>query len=280
MHRLILLWLLVVAGPASAQTFPVAPTPLLAPYDPAAAYITAGQDEPGYRNWYMATPAHSIAVTSFNAYLTRWGVVGIVPTWQLLRTATAWVRCGAQPFEVPPVSEWPHIVQTLRYIHDYVVPAVGPVEPVSGYRNPLLNVCAGGAPESAHKHYSAVDLVPLQPTTREGLMHTLCKVHARRGPDYGVGLGFYAFLRFHVDTTKFRRWGADPGSSTCPPIIRPEDAGTVALPPPVIAAPALPTLPPPIIAAPALPTVPTPMPPATTPAPDPLAPAPPKESQR
>ena len=34
-------------------------------------------------------------------------------------------------------SEWPHIVQTLRYIRDYVIPAVGPVEPVSVYRNPI-----------------------------------------------------------------------------------------------------------------------------------------------
>jgi hypothetical protein len=62
-------------------------------------------------------------------------------------------------------------------------------------------------------------------------MRNLCVVHARRGLDYGVGLGFYAYLRFHVDTTKFRRWGADTGSSTCPPIIRPEDVATVYQPP-------------------------------------------------
>jgi len=204
---------------------------------PAPIYITAGQDEPGYRNWYAASPGHAIGVTNFNQYLVTYGVGGIVPTWQLLRTATAWERCGAQPFEVPPPLEWPNIVQTLRYIRDYVIPAVGPVEPVSVYRNPYLNVCAGGAIESAHMHYSAIDMVPLRPTTREELMRTLCAVHARRGPDYGVGLGFYAFLRFHIDTTKYRRWGADTSSATCPPIIHPEDAGTVyqpsePLPPP------------------------------------------------
>ena len=201
------------------------------PPGPAAAYITAGQDEPGYRNWYVATPAHAFGVTGFNKYLETYGVGGIVPTWQLLRTATAWQRCGSQPFEVPPATAWPNIVQTLRYVRDYVIPAVGPVEPVSVYRNPYLNVCAGGAVESAHKHYSAIDMVPLRPTTREELMRTLCEVHARRGQPYGVGLGFYAFLRFHVDTTKFRRWGADSGSVTCPPIIHPEDYGTVYQPP-------------------------------------------------
>ncbi|MEO8547471.1 MAG: hypothetical protein ABI422_03795, partial [Sphingomicrobium sp.] len=106
--------------------------------------------------------------------------------------------------------------------------------------------------ESAHKHYSAIDMVPLRPTTRVDLMRTLCAVHARRGPDYGVGLGFYAFLRFHIDTTKYRRWGADAGSTTCPPIIHPDDYGTFYQPPP-----------------------PQPVPVPVAPAPvDPLAPAP------
>ncbi|HET9399024.1 MAG TPA: hypothetical protein VFO45_09420, partial [Sphingomicrobium sp.] len=111
-------------------------------------------------------------------------------------------------------------------------PAVGAVEPVSTYRNPILNLCAGGAPESAHKHYSAIDLVPLRPTTREGLMRTMCAVHGRRGPDYEVGLGFYAFLRFHVDTTKYRRWNMDPAvASHCPPIVRPPTIVTATPPP-------------------------------------------------
>ena len=230
---------------AQAVPLPANPPAAQPVWNPAADYITAGQDEPGYRAWYGTTALHPIQVKAFNAYLTQWGVSGIVPTWQLLRTATSWQECGAQPFEVPPVAEWPHIVQTLRYIHDYVIPAVGPVEPVSGYRNPTLNVCAGGAPESAHKHYSAIDLVPLRPTTREQLMRTLCTAHALRGPDYGVGLGFYAFLRFHVDTTKFRRWNMDPAvANQCPPILHPSDIASVGQPPPQQPAPAIPFTPP------------------------------------
>ncbi len=242
---------------ASAQPAFVYPPPNA--WQPTAAYVTAGQDEPGYRNWYMASPRHSSAVTHFNHYLTTYGVGGIVPTWQLLRTASSWQRCGAQPFEVPPTSEWPNVVQTLRYVRNFVIPAVGPVEPVSAYRNPVLNACAGGAPESAHKHYSAIDLVPLRPTTRERLMRTLCSMHPRRGPDYGVGLGFYAFLRFHVDTTKYRRWNMDPAvASHCPPLVRPADVASVAQPQqPVVVTPA-----------------PTPNP-NQAPAADPLAPTPP-----
>lgn len=202
-------------------------------WSPTAAYVTAGQDEPGYRAWYARALWRAPYVKAFNDYLTTYEVGGVVPTWQLLRTASSWRKCGSEPFEVPPVNEWPHIVQTLRYVRDYVVPAVGPVESVSGYRNPHLNVCAGGAPESAHKSYSAIDLVPLRPTTREALMRTLCAVHSHKGDEYGVGLGFYAYLRFHVDTTKFRRWGASAHSG-CPSIIRPEDIATVPPQPPEV----------------------------------------------
>jgi hypothetical protein len=243
MHGLIALFAFVATS-AAAQTAPAPPVAMpaqaAAAWDPAASYITAGQDEPGYRSWYIAAPWRAGQVKSFNEYLATYQVAGILPTWQLLRTATAWQKCGAQPFEVPPTSEWPHIVQTLRYIHDYVIPAVGPVEAVSGYRNPLLNQCAGGAPESAHKHYSALDLVPMRTTSREELMRTLCSVHARRGTSYDVGLGFYAFLRFHVDSTKYRRWGTDPAeAASCPPIIQQSDIASVGYqaPPPTPDAP-------------------------------------------
>lgn len=227
--------LLIIAAPLAAQG-PLAPapsTPAMQPpvWDPASTYITAGQDEPGYRSWYMAAPWRAAQVKAFNDYLVTNQVGGILPTWQLLRTATSWKDCGQQPFEVPPAEEWPHMVQTLRYIHDYVVPAVGPVEPVSVYRNPVLNVCAGGAPESAHKLDSAIDLVPLRPTDRITMMRTLCGVHSEHGAAYNTGLGFYAYLRFHIDSTKYRRWNMDPAvAAECPPIVHPEDFASVGQP--------------------------------------------------
>jgi len=243
--RMLLLLLLFIAAPAEAQIPPVpvpdSATPSPAPaspqtaqpavWDPAAAYIAAGQDEPGYRSWYLAAPWRATQVKALNAYLASADVAGVVPTWQLLRTATSWQECGGQPFEVPPTSEWPHIIQTLRYIRDYVIPAIGPVEPVSVYRNPALNKCAGGAPESAHKQDSAIDMVPLKPIAREALIKTLCDTHTGHGEPYGAGLGFYAFLRFHVDSSKFRRWNMDPEVlSLCPPIIHPSDIASVGQP--------------------------------------------------
>jgi len=221
--------------PVQPPTQPTVPAPVPQPaiWDPAAPYITAGQDINGYKSWYLAAPWREGQVRSFNAYLESAGVMGVVPTWQLFRTATSWAECGGQPFEVPPTSEWPNIIQTLRYVRDYVIPAIGAVEAVSVYRNPVLNQCAGGAPESAHKHDSAIDMVPLKQITREELIKTLCDDHTKHGGPYGAGLGFYAFLRFHVDSMKFRRWNMDPQVlALCPPIVHPADVASVGQPVP------------------------------------------------
>lgn len=248
LRQFLLLTALIVATAAQAAQ-PVAPAASAPPvatasWNPAAPYISAGQDEPGYRSWYIAAPWRASQVRAFNDYLNASHVGGILPTWQLLRTATSWQECGGQPFEVPPSEEWPHMVQTLRYVRDYVIPEVGPVEAVSVYRNPALNKCAGGAPESAHKEDSAIDMLPLTPTTRETLMRALCGMHSEHGAAYNAGLGFYAYLRFHVDSTKFRRWNMDPAvASECPPIVHPEDIASIGQP--------LPSPPPSAISAPA-----------------------------
>ena len=210
------LLLFAIAGTAHSQT-PIQ----AAAWQPTAPYVVMGQDEPGYRNWYIASPAHPAAVNRFNDYLTAWGVGAIVPTWQLLRTASDWYKCGAPPFEVPPSEDWPNVVQTLRYVREQVIPAIGPVEPVSVYRNPMLNHCAGGAQESAHRYMQAVDMVPLRPITREQLIYQLCTVHARSGAPYGVGLGFYVGLRFHIDSRRFRKWGTGSGPEAAPCLSEP-----------------------------------------------------------
>lgn len=188
----------IFASPALAQ---------MPQWNPAAPYVTAGQDEPGYRSWVAGASWRPVYVKAFHDYLTTYGVGGVAPTWQLLRTATHWNRCGAEPFEVPPTSAWPNIVAALRYVGTYVVPQIGPVEVVSVYRNPALNGCAGGAPESTHKLMGAVDMVPLRPITREALMTRLCQIHQQSGERFWVGLGLYKGIRFHIDAKKYREWG-------------------------------------------------------------------------
>jgi len=199
MMRLLFLLVILIAAPTSAQP---------ARFNPVADYVMAGQDEPGYRVWVRGDPYRPMYVKSFNDYLTNYGVGGVVPTWQLLRTASDWQKCAAQPFEVPPTATWPNMVAALLFIGAYIEPVIGPVEPVSVYRNPSLNVCAKGARESVHRTSGAIDMVPLRPVSREVLMETLCRIQIDKGSWNAIGLGFYKGLRFHIDSKKYREWGA------------------------------------------------------------------------
>ena len=215
---------LALAGPLHAQALP------------------EGQGEAEYAAWLASSPGVRGQVLSFEAWQEAAGVRGVLPTWQILRTASMWRRCGGPPFEVPPHNFWPDMVNTLKFIRDRVRPAVGPVEAVSGFRNPALNACARGSAGSAHLDYFALDLIPLQPVTRRELFRRLCGMHSAYGERGAAGLGFYSFLRFHIDTRGFRRWGsAGPAGneSPCAVLERGGDPEAPPLPPPVLAPPVM-----------------------------------------
>jgi hypothetical protein len=217
------LCLLVLAAPVAAQELP-----------------DEGQSEAAYAAWLDSEPGLRGEILSFEAWQDAAGVRGVIPTWQLLRTASMWRECNGPPFEVPPFRLWPGMTDTLRAIRGAVKPAVGEVEAVSGYRNPALNECARGASRSAHLDFFALDLVPLAPVSRGDLMRRLCATHARVGRRYDMGLGFYAFTRFHIDTRSFRRWGSagpNGNESPCAVIERGEDPEAPPQPPPEPAMP-------------------------------------------
>ena len=172
----------------------------------------AGERE--FRAWYRQ-PANRTQAAQFERYLARFGVRGVLPTGQILRTASDWRRCGS-PFEVPPVTYWARIVPVLRFIRDEIKPRIGAVEAVSGYRNPVLNRCAAGAPRSAHVGYWGLDLVPRTSISRPELFRRLCGLHRNKGRTARFGLGFYRGLRFHVDTKRYRLWGSSNRSGTSP----------------------------------------------------------------
>lgn len=167
-----------------------------------------GQSEAAYRAFVAAKPEFAARVRAFEAWQRRKRVAGILPSWQVLRTATMWRECNGPPFEVPPPKLWDGMARTLRFVRDHVRPELGPVQAVSAYRNPDLNVCAGGSARSAHRDFTALDLVPDKPLGRREIFDRACRVHRTKGPAHGIGLGFYAFARFHVDTRSFRRWGS------------------------------------------------------------------------
>jgi len=185
---------------------------------PAAAHEGPdGQNRADYLAWLARSPEARAKVIAFRTFLDGEGVDRVLPTWQLVRTASMWRQCRGPRFEVAPFGEWQHIASTLRFVKSHVVPVIGRVEAVSGYRNEQLNHCSGGARQSAHRHFFALDLVPLRDLSRTALVRSVCAIHGFRGAAYDIGLGFYSGLRFHIDSKGFRRWGAngDGGTSPC-----------------------------------------------------------------
>ena len=203
MQQLIRFVLLAFAALAAAPSF--------------AASLPEGQTRADYLAWMARDPGARAEVLSFKSYLEAAGVEDVVPTWQLVRTASKWRECDGPRFEVAPASEWTHIAGTLAFVKNHVEPVIGDVEAVSGFRNEDLNQCSGGAKASAHRHFFALDLIPAdEEVARASMIRSICRIHDFRGEEYGIGLGFYTGNRFHVDSKGFRRWGANGKGATSP----------------------------------------------------------------
>jgi hypothetical protein len=179
--------------------------------------LAPGQTAKDFEAWVHRSPATMAEVGAFRDYLAAEGLEAVVPVWQLVRTSSSWKQCGAQPFEVPPPGKWERIVKTLKFVRDDVVPQVGKVEALSAYRNEGLNACSHGAPKSAHREFFALDLTPVNADLdRTAMIRSVCAAHARDGRAYDTGLGFYTGRRFHVDSSGFRKWGADGKGASSP----------------------------------------------------------------
>ncbi|HVM22729.1 MAG TPA: hypothetical protein VM308_05435 [Sphingomicrobium sp.] len=182
-----------------------------------ASGLAPGQTAQDFEAWARRTPANVNALGAFRDYLAAQQLENVVPMWQLVRTSSSWRECGAQPFEVPPPDKWGRIVKTLKFVRDDVIPSVGKVETLSAYRNSQLNACSKGAPKSAHREFFALDLTPVDgKLERSTMIRSVCKAHARDGQRNDIGLGFYSGRRFHVDSSGFRKWGADGRGASSP----------------------------------------------------------------
>jgi hypothetical protein len=184
---------------------------------PTGAGAIAIAPSDSFAAWVDKEPSRSADVHAFETFLVQQGVAGVLPTQEILRNDTDWSECHMDgPYSLAERAYWPHIVNTLRYIHDEIIPVIGPVRVASGYRDAGLNRCSGGAAHSAHAQFYALDLMPTHNMDRGELIALVCANHARYGAAYHIGLGFYAETRFHLDSRSFRRWGDDYHAASSP----------------------------------------------------------------
>ena len=52
--------------------------------------------------------------------------------------------------------------------------------------------------------------------SRSALIRDVCRIHNSAGREFGIGLGFYSGMRFHLDSKGYRRWGANGSGATSP----------------------------------------------------------------
>ncbi|WP_284126033.1 D-Ala-D-Ala carboxypeptidase family metallohydrolase [Parerythrobacter aestuarii] len=169
-----------------------------------------------FDSWLREDPNRAEQFAELVHYLDREQVGHVVPVWQLTRTDNNPNRsCKRPQFLIPPREDWANMVPALKLVRDHVVPELGPLEVASSYRTKAFNECIGGASQSRHLSFSAVDLVAVEPIDNRDLFGRLCAIHKRLGPTSRMGLGAYfdpddpekASGRFHIDATGYRSWG-------------------------------------------------------------------------
>jgi len=150
------------------------------------------------------------ATGEFVTYLVDRQVLGVVPTRELLRTASDWRKCGGPQFQLPPREVWHQVSQVLKLVRELKERKIlVKFEAVSAYRNPRLNACAGGARRSSHTTSFAIDILPIEVDERR-----LCAFWQEYGKHWKMGLSRYPSGRIHLDTTKWRSWGATHGKES------------------------------------------------------------------
>jgi hypothetical protein len=163
------------------------------------------QDESEFNQWLEANDLED-EYADFVQYLSEKNVSDVVLPWQLLRQGTDWEEEGHPPFAMAPRDKWHEILPTLELIRDDIIPEIGAVEVVSGYRTREYNSVAGGSRNSQHLYFSAVDLIPEKRISRDTLVSSLRGIYVESGDHHHMGLGIYSNVRFHVDTHRKRTW--------------------------------------------------------------------------
>ncbi|TGK23527.1 peptidase M15 [Leptospira yasudae] len=157
-------------------------------------------------NEFRNLPENRKKILALETFLKERKVFNVIPVEQLLRQGTDWRQTKSRPFAIPPQEFWSNIVPTLKVIRDLILPRIGPVTVVSGFREADYNEKAGGANSSRHLLFSAVDMIPDHEIERGELKRRLLKLWENDGFDRKIGLGLYSRNRFHIDTSGFRKW--------------------------------------------------------------------------
>lgn len=130
----------------------------------------------------------------------------LLPVWQLLQQGSDFRKHSLPKYAIPSRENWDKMINTLVFLKYELIPYIGDVRVLSGFRTSQYNKLAGGAPKSRHLTFSALDLRPVETIERTELHRILQNRWHTLGENYNLGLGLYSSLRFHIDTDGHRQW--------------------------------------------------------------------------
>ena len=115
-----------------------------------------------------------------------------------------WVR-SLKRRNIPPTELFPNILSTLHFL-ELLREKFGPIRVISGYRNEQNNQAVGGAKNSQHLHFRAVDSAPIKGYI-ENYKNVIRNYWYTQGVKKKMGRGGY-YWGVHVDFNyKYRHWG-------------------------------------------------------------------------
>lgn len=158
----------------------------------------------------------------YEQFLTRNNVGNIIPSFELLRTARDWQKCGGSEYAIPNKELWNNQIATLRVFKYLIATKVlTDFEVTSVYRDLPTNQCAGGANSSRHLFNSAIDfrIGPQYPQGSDlafidDTKFKLCQFWYQYGQSLNMGVGLYASGQIHIDTQGYRTWGPNLSRSS------------------------------------------------------------------
>jgi len=145
-------------------------------------------------------------IAAFRRFLEKKGLADVVEFEQLMRQGTDWRKIKEPAYALPPRKYWHNILPSLVLLKKEIIPVLGELEVLSGFRTSRYNRLAKGARGSKHLVFAALDVVPKNNITRKELHQQLLKVWKNSGRPYKFGLGLYSRVRFHIDTVRYRKW--------------------------------------------------------------------------
>ncbi|MEB3752798.1 D-Ala-D-Ala carboxypeptidase family metallohydrolase [Acinetobacter sp. MD2(2019)] len=177
-----------------------------------------------YVQW-LSVGDHRQRVYEYEQFLAKNNVGSIIPSFELLRTARDWQKCGVDEYAVPNRELWNNQIATLRVFKYLIATKVlTDFEVTSVYRDLPTNRCAGGATSSRHLFNSAIDfrIGPQYPKGSDfsfidDTKYKICQFWYQYGQSLNMGVGLYASGQIHIDTQGYRTWGPNlsHASSMC-----------------------------------------------------------------